>query len=102
MKQAGLCIPNLAQFSTPSQHLTLLSAHRVPELAVLLNPDTQFPSAPWTGTNLALLSPLGLRSSVTPETILKAARYVEALAASDENDAYQRCVWCFRINCKEM
>ena len=30
---------------------------------------------------------------MTPETILKAARYVEALAASDESDAYQRCEW---------
>ena len=65
---------------------------RVPELAGLLDPATQLPAAPWTGANLALLSPLGLRSSVTGETVLQAARYIEALAATDVDTAYSRCV----------
>ena len=64
---------------------------RVPELAGLLDPSSQFPAAPWTGANLALLTPLGLRTSVTADTILQAARYIETLAADDMEMAYARC-----------
>ena len=64
----------------------------MPELAGLLDPATQFPAAPWTGTNLALLLPLGLRASVTGDTVLQAARYIEMLADTDEDTAYARWV----------
>ena len=63
---------------------------RVVELAGLLDPATQFPTAPWTGANLVLLTTLGLRASVTAETVLQAARYVESLANTEEDTASAR------------
>ena len=40
---------------------------------------------------LAQLAPLGLRTSVTTDTLLQAARHVEELMAVDEPMAWARC-----------
>ena len=63
----------------------------MPELAGLLDPAANFPTKPWTGLALAQLAPLGLRTKVTTETLLQAARHVEELAATDEPMAWARC-----------
>ena len=39
---------------------------------------------------LAALQQLGLRSAVTPDTLLDSAQFVEQLAATDEDAAYAR------------
>ena len=64
---------------------------RVPELAGLLDPAANFPTTPWTGPALAQLAPLGLRTSVTTDTLLQAARHVEELMVTDEPMAWARC-----------
>ena len=67
---------------------------RVPELAGLLDPAANFPTTPWTGPALAQLAPLGLRTTVTTDTLLQAARHVEELTSADEPMAWARCPCC--------
>jgi hypothetical protein len=70
-----------------------LPTFRVPELAGLLDPATDFPTSPWTGPALAQLAPLGLRTSVTTHTLLQAARHVEELMTAAEPMAWARCAF---------
>lgn len=65
---------------------------RNPELVYLLDGRQFFPAGVF-GRNealLAALQQLGLRSAVTPDTLLDSAHFVEQLSATDEEAAYAR------------
>lgn len=74
------------------ENLVLLSLCRNPELVYLLDGRQFFPAGVF-GRNealLAALQQLGLRSAVTPDTLLDSAHFVEQLSATDEEAAYAR------------
>jgi hypothetical protein len=88
------------QLHRPSQ----LYDPRSPELVALLDPDACFPAPAFCGdvsdteqarqqgasdsgfSSLAMLQQLGLRSGAQLDTLVQAARYVEKLAASGDED----------------
>lgn len=61
---------------------------RVPQLQALLAGSAHFPAPPYDSDEVvATLSMLGLQRVVQPDTLLQAARHVEALAADDPQAA---------------
>ena len=65
---------------------------RNPELVYLLDGQRFFPAGIFSRDEalLAALQQLGLRTAVTPDTLLESAHFVEQLSATNEDAAYAR------------
>jgi sacsin len=78
-------VPNgKGQLHSPSK----LYDPRIPELVRLLDPDSSFPADLFVADNLALgmLQQLGLQSSASLDTVLKAAGYVAQLGQQGKEE----------------
>ncbi|XP_024933308.3 uncharacterized protein LOC107406217 isoform X3 [Ziziphus jujuba] len=70
---------------------TMLYDPRNEELFALLEASDSFPCGPFQESSiLDMLHGLGLRTSVTPETVIQSARQVEQLMHEDQEKAYLR------------
>ncbi|CAK7337978.1 unnamed protein product [Dovyalis caffra] len=88
------CLRNLEFLPTLSgalKHPAVLYDPRNEELRALLDESDSFPCSAFQEPNiLDMLQGLGLRTSVSPETVIKSARQVEQLMHDDQQKAHAR------------